>query len=129
VGKRSTGRRLAMQILYQLDIRNGSMDEAVEAAFSNMEYELPTRTFAQDIAAAAWAHRDVIDPLIEEKAKDWRLDRIFPLDKSILRLAFYELLYAEEKDDKAVVINEAVELAKTYSDPDAAKFINGILGA
>ncbi|MFC1478280.1 transcription antitermination factor NusB [Candidatus Margulisiibacteriota bacterium] len=127
MGKRSTGRRLAMQILYQMEIGHASFEEACEAAFVNTDYITATRDFAAHCAEQVWAHKEDIDPVIDKYSKGWKIDRINIIDKSILRLAVYELLHGKELP-KGVIIDEAVELAKKFSDPDAAKFVNGILG-
>jgi len=127
MGKRSTGRRLAIQILYQMELRHVSLEQACEAAFSNTDYIDATKDFSQHLAQEVWSVKSEIDPLIDEYSKGWKLERINIIDKSILRLAIYELLYSRELA-KRIVIDEAVELAKKFSDPEASKFINGILG-
>ncbi|MFH1428583.1 MAG: transcription antitermination factor NusB [Candidatus Margulisiibacteriota bacterium] len=127
MGKRSTGRRLTIQILYQMELSNASFEQACEAAFTNTDYIEATRDFAAQYAEQVWALKAEIDPVIDKYSKGWKIERINVIDKSILRLAVYEMLHVNELP-KSVIIDEAVELAKKFSDPDAAKFINGILG-
>ena len=128
MGKRTTGRRLAIQILYQMDLCRASLDDACDAAFSNVDYIEQTRDFSVELASRIWEVKDQLDVMIEEKSKEWKLERINPIDRNILRLGIYELLHAPEKLPPGVIIDEAVELAKKFSDPESSKFINGILG-
>ncbi|MFA5929056.1 MAG: transcription antitermination factor NusB, partial [Candidatus Margulisiibacteriota bacterium] len=123
MGKRSTSRRLAMQIIYQMEFSNISLEDACGAALSNVEYIDETKEFSCDLAAKTWEHKAELDQLIEKYSKGWKLERINVIDKSILRLALYELLYSKDLP-KNIVIDEAVELAKKYSDPEASKFVN-----
>jgi N utilization substance protein B len=126
MGKRSTARRIAMQVLYQSEMA-GSDPEASLKNISESEKFIPeTLEFATTLAKAAWEDREEIDKVISDLAIDWPLDRIGKVDRSILRLSIFELKLGETPS--AVVINEAVELAKKYSSEEAAKFINGILG-
>lgn len=128
MAKRSTSRRLAMQALYQAESAVINIDEALQNIFSS-EHELmaETKSFAETLARAAWAEREGSDRIITELAIDWPLERIGRVDRSVLRLALYELKAKETP--VSVVVDEAVELAKKYSSPEAGKFINGILGA
>ena len=127
MGKRSTSRRLAMQAIYQAEVAK----ESIEIAFNNViesEKFIPdTIEFAKSLAVSTWQSKDEVDQVIKDFAIDWPLDRIGKVDHSILRLAIKELKMKETP--ASVVINEAVELAKKYSGKEAAKFINGILGA
>lgn len=127
MGKRSTSRRLAMQALYQAEISGIDVDEALRNILEADEFIPETREFAEKLARAAWEEREANDKIIKSLAIDWPLDRIGKVDRGILRLAFHELNSGETP--VSVVINEAVELAKKYSSEEAAKFINGILGA
>jgi len=128
MGKRSTSRRLAVQILYQMDLCEASFEQAAEAAFSNTNYIDETINYAKELAKNTWENKKDIDEIISEKSKDWSIDRLAIVDKNILRLALYELLKTPDLS-KNVIINEAVELAKKFSDIEAPKFINGILGS
>jgi N utilization substance protein B len=82
--------------------------------------------FTASLVLGTVAHVEQIDAMISEHARHWRVDRLGLVEKSILRLGGYELVY-EEETPSAVVIDEAVELAKRFSDPDAGSFVNGVL--
>jgi N utilization substance protein B len=86
------------------------------------------RVFAMRLADGVAASIDALDPMIAEAAEHWRLERLNVLDRLILRLAVYELLHESETPAK-VVINEALELARTFSGDDAVRFVNGVLDA
>ena len=117
-----------MQALYQAESTAIGIDDALKNIFSS-EQKLVDETisFAEELARAAWEKRETSDGVITKLAIDWPLERIGKVDRSILRLALYELMAKETPD--SVVIDEAVELAKKYSSREASKFINGILGA
>jgi N utilization substance protein B len=127
MGKRSTSRRLAMQALYQAEIAKVDIKTAFDNISENEKFIPETIDFALRLAEAAWEARAKSDAIIEKFSIDWPLERIGKVDRSILRLALYEL--AEKETPASVVINEAVELAKKYGGEDSSKFINGILGA
>ncbi|MBU0573344.1 MAG: transcription antitermination factor NusB [Candidatus Margulisbacteria bacterium] len=127
MGKRSTSRRVAMQAIYQADMAGISIDEALNNIFDQEQFIDETREFALDLATAALGRKDEIDAIIAKYSKNWPLERMNKVDKSILRLAIYEIISGEMAP--SIVINEALELAKKYSANESAKFINGILGA
>lgn len=86
------------------------------------------RVFAERLATGAIAHMAELDPVIERHAQNWRLARMAVIDRLILRLAAYELLHVPETP-AGVVIDEALELARTFSEEDAVRFVNGVLDA
>ena len=128
MGKRTTSRRLAMQAIYQSELSKTSIDEALTNLFGEEELAEDTREFTRRLAEGVLCRKDDLDRKIREFSKNWEIGRISMINKAILMLALYELIY-EKDTPKAVVINEALELAKRYSDPESAKFINGILGS
>ncbi len=127
MGRRHTGRKLAMQVLYQAQIRQGKLEESIDDYIQEGAFHQDTKDWASFLARGAWDSRVKADPLIQEYAIGWTLDRINPVDLSLLRLAFFELF--EGSTPATVVIDEAIELSKKYSTDDSAKFINGILGS
>lgn len=127
MGKRSTSRRLAMQAVYQAEVSNISAKEALENLKESEVFIPETVQFAQELALSAWEHKDKIAQTISKYAIDWSLERIGWVDRAILVIAIEEI--EQGVTPSSVVINEAVELAKKYSTIEAAKFINGILGA
>ena len=122
--KRSELREKCMIILYQYDIYNnakikGEVDELIQ---ENLEID---NEFVKDIVYGVITHKNEIDDLANKYMKDWTIDRLGFTDIAILRMAIYELIYSDTPD--IVVINEAVELAKLYSDDKVVKLINGVL--
>ncbi|MFC1767780.1 transcription antitermination factor NusB [Candidatus Margulisiibacteriota bacterium] len=128
MGKRSTARRLAMQALFQADVAADDIKKALELLFDEEQFIEDTKKFARKLVTETQENLKDIDGQINKYSKNWAFSRIKSVDKSILRLSVYELLYLKE-NPHSVVINEALELAKKYSDEESAKFINGILGA
>jgi N utilization substance protein B len=119
-------------MLYQWEVGQQDIEDVVRTFWTA---NLPgsesapesVRTFAEQLARSTIANVEKIDPLIAETAEHWRLSRMAALDRLILRLAIGEFL--DGTTPRNVVINEALELAKTFSGDDSAKFINGILDA
>jgi N utilization substance protein B len=130
---RHRAREAALQILYQWDIGKGDVDRAAETFFSRQwpDADPPPDDlleFASALAHDTVARLDAIDPLIAETAQRWRPERMAVLDRLILRMAVCELL-RDRATPPAVVINEALELARTFSTEEAVKFVNGVLDA
>jgi N utilization substance protein B len=128
MGKRNTGRKLAMQILYQAELSKHPADEMMrETFFDHHQVVIPeTRAWASELVEGVNQHKEECDELIANYAIGWSLDRLRPVDLCILRLAFYELLYTSSST--GIVINEAIEVARRYAAMESPKFINGILG-
>ena len=129
---RHRGREAAVQMLYQWEVGKASMDEVRKTFWVGPASEdtLPEehRAFATGLADGVAARIADIDPIIGEAAEHWRIERMNVMDRLILRLAVYEFLHEPETPAK-VIINEALELARTFSNDDAVRFINGILDA
>lgn len=124
-------RRLAMQTLYLIDA-TGQLDapalfEALEEPFDDGETPVPDapKRPAVDLALACWPHKAAADAEVAALAPDWPTHRQPPVDRAILRLAWYEL--ATHRNDPRIVINEAIELAKQFSNEQAPAFVNGVL--
>ena len=105
---------------YQHDVTGTPVADLVERG--------PLTDFARDLAVGVEQHREELDRMIADHAVDWSIDRIAPLERSILRTALYEMLYRDDVPEE-VAIDEAVETANTFSGSDAPGFVNGILGA
>ena len=119
-------------MLYQWEVGKASMDD-VRTTFwvgpaSDEVLSEEQRAFATSLADGVSARVAAIDPIIGEAAEHWRIERMNVMDRLILRLAVYEFLHESETPAK-VVINEALELARTFSNDDSVRFINGILDA
>ncbi len=127
MSKRRSGRELAFRLLFQLDLGGGELDDVFAVAREQSEATPEVWEFASALARGAWQNHAAIDRDIERLATGWSLERMATADRNLLRLAFYEI---DKREDipTSVSINEAVELAKSYSTPESARFINGILG-
>jgi N utilization substance protein B len=117
-------------MLYQWEVGRVTPEEAV-ASHWDIEQESPelagaSRRFAEDLVEGTIAHLQAIDVRIEGQAAHWRLERMAVIDRLILRMAVYEFLYGPDTP-RRVVIDEAIELARTFSEPDAIRFVNGVL--
>ncbi len=118
-----------MQALYQLDIQGSDLLPRLMADFfSEAESDERTRKLAWDWMNGTWAHVTEYDELIAGATIRWQFSRLSPVDRSILRLAVYQLTSCPEIPAK-VVINEAIELAKRYSTEKSGPFVNGVLDA
>ena len=124
--KRTKSREAALKILYQIEITQDPYEKAQQIYWENNPADSEIREFADQLVSGVIQHRDPIDQWIVKCADNWDITRMAAVDKNILRLASYELLYAEEIPPK-VAMNEAVELAKKYGDTESSKFVNGIL--
>ena len=129
---RHRAREAALQILYHWEIGQTDVARAADTFFTHQWPEGPApdslREFASTLAGDTVARLDTIDPLIAETAERWRPERMAVLDRLILRMAICELM-RDRETPRPVIINEALELARTFSSEDAVKFINGMLDA
>lgn len=126
MGYRHRGRRRALQCLYQWEATGAPLPDLLARFWRSQPEDEEARDFAERLVRGTVAAVESIDPLIEKQAANWRLDRIGVVDRTILRIGVYELL--EEADTPpAVVIDEAIELAKQFSGEGAGQFVNGIL--
>ncbi|MCL5278910.1 MAG: transcription antitermination factor NusB [Planctomycetes bacterium] len=127
--KRTRARELAMQALYQLDVQGSEVLPRLMAEFFyENEGDERTRALAWEWTSGAWAKVAECDELIAGATIRWQFSRLSPVDRSILRLAVYQLKDCPEIPPK-VVINEAIELAKKYSTEKSGPFVNGVLDA
>lgn len=128
MGRRTKARECAFQILYQWAITGEAMDAVVEG-FWRVRSGMPAmRAMAERLARGAQGRVAELDEAIAAAATHWRLDRIATVDRTILRLGAYELA-AEAETPSAVVLDEAVELAKRFGEADSPAFVNGVLDA
>ena len=129
---RHRGREAAVQMLYQWEVGKVSMVEVGQTFWTGPAAIEPfgedLRSFATKLATGVAGSVADIDPMIAEAAQNWRLERMNVLDRLILRLAVYEFLHEIDTAAK-VIINEALELARTFSTDDSVRFINGVLDA
>ncbi|AUB65268.1 transcription antitermination factor NusB [Bacillus thuringiensis] len=122
--KRRTARERAMQALYQMDI-TGEL-EPIVAVENTLDEGEETNEFLESLVVGFVENKEAIDEAIRQNLKKWKLERISIVDRSILRVAVYEMKYMEEIPHN-VTINEAIEIAKTFGDEESRRFINGVL--
>jgi transcription antitermination protein NusB len=123
---RSKARKRAVDVLYEADIRSDDRLTLLRERLADETPPVPEHTVRLVEGVAEHAVR--IDELIDTHASNWSIDRLPDVDRAILRMAVFELLWADDVPD-AVVIDEAVELAKALSTDDSPAYVNGVLGA
>ncbi len=125
--KRTQARECALQILYQIEMNPAPIEEVIQAFWEeNAESSEDVRKFSEMLVRGSLEHREEIDRIVLKATENWQLDRMAVVDRSILRFATYELLFVEDIPRK-VTINEAVDLAKKFSQEESGKFVNGVL--
>ncbi len=127
MGVRRKGRELALQMLYQWDVTRAPFGEVVWSIGEIRNPSEEARDFGRSLAEGTIRRVEEIDALISEQSDSWRLSRMAAVDRNILRVAVYEFLDTETP--KRVIINEALEITKRFSAPDAVSFVNGVLDA
>lgn len=126
-------RSLAMQILFELDFHEEHpakiVDQAVLRVVDEFAPGIDDLSYVRELVDGVISHQTKIDQVIEKAAPDWPLEQIAAVDRNILRLGLYELIFADRSDVPAkVAINEAIELAKTFGGESSGRFVNGVLG-
>jgi transcription antitermination protein NusB len=124
VSARSKARKAALDLLYESDIRKASASDLLSKRIMDLEYVV--RDFTQELVHGVEQHRRKIDELITTYSQGWDMDRMPVIDRNILRLAMYEVLWSSNVP-QAVAIDEALELAQTLSTDESSKYINGVL--
>ncbi|MEW6283355.1 MAG: transcription antitermination factor NusB [Candidatus Eremiobacterota bacterium] len=125
--KRRQARILILNALFSMDVGGATLEEALEAA-SQEASDPAVLNFVKEVCRGIREEQAEIDRRIEDKLKNWRLERLSRVDRNLLRLGVYELLHRPDVPP-AVAINEAVELAKIYGDEKSGAFVNGLLDA
>jgi N utilization substance protein B len=128
MGKRTKARECALQMLYQWGRTAEPVEQVAEAFWQVRTTPEQTRAMAERLFTGAVRHRREIDEAISRTLDHWRFDRVADVDKAVLRLGAYELMH-EAGTPSAVVIDEAVELAKRFSEATSPGFVNGVLDA
>ena len=126
--KRTLGRECALKILYSVEVSKDGFQESSERFWNNYETDISAdiKIFSQSLVSGVISNMTKIDEMLDKYADNWDLARMATIDRNILRIATYELLFTDEIPPK-VAINEAIEIAKKYGDKDSGKFVNGIL--
>jgi N utilization substance protein B len=125
-------REAALQMLYQCDVGRAGAYESIKSYWATRDDERTLtgdlREFADGVVRGTLDRREEIDRLIAAHAQNWRIERMTVIDRIVLRMAVYEMLAQPDTPSK-VIINEAIELARSYSGDEAVGFVNGVLDA
>lgn len=125
MGHRRRARECALQILFQIDLVGDTPADALAKFWAGREASDEARRFAEELVRGVSAQREAIDRRIGAAARHWRLERMARVDRNVLRVAVFELVAGE--DPPAVVIDEAIEVAKRFGGQDSGGFVNGVL--
>ncbi len=126
IKKRTRARELCLQYLYQIDLLGDGILDDLDDFLREEETDRDTRTYAREMIRTTSKERTHIDGEIQAVAQNWEIHRMAVIDRNVLRLATYELLFRDDIPPK-VAINEAIELGKRFSTSNSGSFINGIL--
>jgi N utilization substance protein B len=127
LGTRRRGRILALQALYEADTSRHRPEDAVERLAAEKPEPSSVAAFAGELVRGVQANRTAIDTIIAETAPQWPVAEVAVIDRNILRVATYEVLF-DDKTPVRAAINEAVELAKLFGSDHSSRFVNGVLG-
>jgi N utilization substance protein B len=128
MGKRRKAREGTLQILFQLEFDDSDPDDVIKQFWKEKKASREIKDYSGYLINGITSHQNSIDQIIQAASEHWRLSRMAVVDRNILRMAVFELFY-EEGLAPAIVINEAIEIAKKFSSDQAAQFVNGILDA
>ena len=126
MGKRRKARELAIQVLFHLDFNVDDPNKVFDLICENFNSQRSVRPFSRQLVLGVCEKMKELDGLIRKASKNWKLERMPRLDKCILRLATFEILFIEDVPPK-VSIDEAVEIGKKFGGNDSGSFINGVL--
>ncbi len=125
MGRRAS-REAAMKLLYQLEIQKDDRNEQIDAVLEDESLTGSDKKYIRSVVDGVSGKIELLDNIIEKYAMGWKISRMSKVDLSVLRIGIYEILYREDIP-YSVSVNEAVELAKKYSNEDAGAFVNGLL--
>lgn len=128
MGKRRKARESTLQILFQLEFNDYQPEKTIRYYWQSRKGPEEVKEYSRWLVNGILTHKDKIDNVIQSVSEHWRIARMAVVDRNILRMAVYELIF-EESIAPAIIINEAIEIAKKYSSDEAATFVNGILDA
>ena len=128
VGARRKARELALQVLYEADCAGHKAEEAATRLLANQRLSEGNSAFVRELVGGVIRNKEKIDHNIQSFAPAWPVEQISLIDRNILRLAIFEVLF-DNKTPIKVAINEAVELAKRFGSDSSSKFVNGVLGS
>jgi N utilization substance protein B len=126
MGARRSGREAALQMLFQIEASGADADAAIALFWRNFEADPEGRSYADEAVRGIAQRMDDLDAKIRAASSNWRIERMTRVDRNLLRLGTWELAYRPDVP-RAVVIDEAVELAKEYGTDESSAFVNGVL--
>jgi len=126
MGNRRLSRELAMQALFQIEMNQDHSTEAIESFCEHFSFPKNVKPFFLRLIEGVKEFQHKIDPLIERFSENWKISRMSRVDRNVMRIALYELLYCDDIPPK-VSINEAIDIGKKFGTEDSGAFINGIL--
>ncbi len=124
---RRLARQVAFQTLFQIDLGKCNLEVAIQQRLADTEFSETDTEYVREVVRGVCHYLPALDAQIGEVAKDWKVHRLGAVDRNILRLAIYEIVFRDDVP-VPVSVNEAVELAKQFGDDDSPRFINGVLG-
>lgn len=128
ISPRRQARILALQVLYEADLVGHDPIDVLNRTLAEGGYEGRVAAWARRLVEGVVAHRAAIDQRLKQAAPAWPLEQMPPIDKNLLRLAIYELLFDNTHVPMKAAINEAVEIAKIFGSESSSRFVNGVLG-
>lgn len=126
MGKRHQARELALQVLFHMEFNQGDPSECFDLISGSFGASRGSLEFSRQLVLGVWEKKERLDGLIRKASQHWRLERMSMVDRNVLRLALYEVLFLKDIPAK-VSIDEAVELGKKFGTEESGAFINGIL--
>jgi N utilization substance protein B len=128
MGARHSGREAALQMLFQIELSGATSDDAIDLFWRSFDAEADPdgRLYADEAVRGVAAAREDLDRQIVQASANWRIERMARVDRNVLRLGAWELLYRRDVP-RAVILDEAVELAKAFGTDDSSAFVNGVL--
>src|SRR5580692_5820624 len=128
MGARHSGREAALQMLFQIELSGASADDAIDLFWRSFDAEADPdgRLYADEVVRGVAAAREDLDRQIVQASANWRIERMARVDRNVLRLGVWELLHRRDVP-RAVILDEAVELAKAYGTEESGAFVNGVL--
>ncbi len=128
MGKRRRARECALQMLFQIDLIGVEPAEVYAQFWETHDSEADVRAFSQELVNGVYSEREQLDARITEATERWRIERMAVVDRNVLRMALYEM-NRQPQTPTAVVIDEAIEVARRFGSEESAKFVNGVLDA
>ncbi|HYV30411.1 MAG TPA: transcription antitermination factor NusB [Candidatus Binatia bacterium] len=126
MGSRRKARELALQMLFQWEVGHHTAEHVVSTFLASKKLDADVESFARGLFEGTVKDVEALDHALRERAEHWRPERMAAVDRNVIRLALYELLH-HPQTPSAVVINEAIEIARRFSGKDSVEFVNGVL--